>query len=67
MEVVTAELTVRYRKPLKVGTPVRAIAWKERDLGRYVEVASTLRDDENEYATAMGRFVRLDIRREEKR
>jgi uncharacterized protein (TIGR00369 family) len=66
MEVVTAELTVRYRKPLKVGTPVRAIAWKERDLGRYIEVASSLRDDEIEYATAVGRFVRLDLRREEK-
>ena len=66
MEVVTAELTVRYRKPLTVGTPVRATAWKERDLGRYIEVASSLRDDETEYATAVGRFVRLDLRREEK-
>jgi uncharacterized protein (TIGR00369 family) len=66
MEVVTAELTVRYKRPLQVGTAVRATAWKERDLGRYVEVAASVSDGEQEYATATGRFVRLDVGRDKK-
>lgn len=60
MMVVTAEITVRYRKPLMVGTHVRVSAWKVREFGRLVEAAAVVADNEDEYATAAGKFMRMD-------
>jgi len=60
--VVTAEINVRYRRPLPVGTPVKVAAWKVREFGRLIEAAAAVTDDEGEYATATGKFMRMDPR-----
>ncbi|MCX7597936.1 MAG: PaaI family thioesterase [Armatimonadetes bacterium] len=60
IKAVTAEIAVRYRKPLPVGTRVKVSAWKVREFSRLVEVAAAVADDKNEYATATGKLMRMD-------
>lgn len=58
---VTAELTVRYRAPLRIGQPTRAIGWVAGRRGRRIELAAELvRDaDGAVLARATGVFVEV--------
>ncbi|MBC7288353.1 MAG: PaaI family thioesterase [Armatimonadetes bacterium] len=47
---VTAELKVRYRRPLPVGTSTRVRAWQIGQRGRLIFLAAVIEDDEDEYA-----------------
>lgn len=60
LTAVTAELSVRYRKPLHVGTKVVVRAWKVREASRLIEAAASVSDGETEYAAATATFVRLE-------
>jgi uncharacterized protein (TIGR00369 family) len=56
---LTAELTVRYRKPMLVNVPVQAEARITREHGRLVFVESTIRSEAGEIlATATAKMMR---------
>jgi len=56
---LTAELTVRYRRPLLVNVPVQAEARITREHGRLVFAESTIRDEAGEIlATATAKMMR---------
>ena len=40
--VVTAQLTIRYRRPVPVETKLRLAGWVERDSGKVIKVAGTI-------------------------
>jgi acyl-coenzyme A thioesterase PaaI-like protein len=58
---VTGTLSVRFRKPVEIGVPTRAIAWVERDAGRKIDVAGELRraSDDLLLASATAIFIRV--------
>lgn len=58
---VTGQLTTRFRKPVRVGEPVRAIGTIVRDRGRIIEMRGELRReaDGTLLAEASGTFVRV--------
>lgn len=56
---VTAELTVRFKKPVQIGIPVVLEGRVVSARGRLIECLSTLRDGEgNELASASGKLVK---------
>jgi acyl-coenzyme A thioesterase PaaI-like protein len=58
LQGVTAELTVRFKKPLPVGTSVQVEASAEDSKGRIVKTEGILRDDAGTiYATATAKFM----------
>jgi len=57
----TVELTVRYKRPLTVGVPVRAEGWYVRKHGKLVLGAGQIVDDAGQFGDAdSGRFLPLD-------
>ena len=64
--VVTAEMTVRFVRPMIVGREVRVIGWIDRDRGKLVETKSEIHDVENGKLIAKGeaRFARVDLDQE---
>jgi acyl-coenzyme A thioesterase PaaI-like protein len=62
---VTARMSVEFRRPVEVGTPIRADGWITRDRRRIVETAGRLVDASTgeELATATGRYVAADAER----
>ena len=56
---VTAEITVRFKKPVKIGQQVILEGKVVSDKGRVVECVSSIKDsDGNELASAEGKLVR---------
>ena len=56
---VTAEITVRFKRPVRIGQPVVLEGTVLSDKGRVVECESVLKDnDGNELASAKGKLVR---------
>jgi uncharacterized protein (TIGR00369 family) len=56
---VTAEITVRFKRPVKIGQTVILEGTVVSDKGRVIECESSLKDEEgNELATATGKLVR---------
>lgn len=61
---VTIELTVKYRKPVPLDRPIRAIATITKDSGRVFEGAGTIVLDDGSVAVeATGRYLKLPIAR----
>jgi uncharacterized protein (TIGR00369 family) len=58
---VTAELSVRFRRPIVIDTPTRAIGRLVVDRGRLIEASGEIRtvSDDVALASATGRFVRV--------
>lgn len=58
---VTAELTVRFRAPVRVGVITRATGWQVSARGRRIEMAGEIRrrDDDAVLATATALFIRV--------
>jgi uncharacterized protein (TIGR00369 family) len=58
---VTAQLSIRFHRPIPVGAETRAIGRLVADRGRLVEASGEIRDvtDDRELATATGTFVRV--------
>jgi acyl-coenzyme A thioesterase PaaI-like protein len=59
---VTARMSVDFRKPVPVGTPIRADGWITRSRRRVVETAGRIVDATSgvELATAVGTYVAAD-------
>jgi len=55
---LTAELTVRFREPLRVGTPAKVRAWIERSHPRLQTLAAEVVQDGRIKATAVAKFIR---------
>jgi acyl-coenzyme A thioesterase PaaI-like protein len=62
---VTARMSVEFRRPVDVGTPIRADGWVTRDRRRIVETAGRIVDSSNgeELATGTGLYVAADAER----
>lgn len=62
---VTARLNVEFRKPVLIGTPIRADGWITRSRRRLVETAARVVDATTgaELATATGSYVAADAER----
>lgn len=58
---VTAELSVRFRAPVRVGEATRATGWQVRARGRRIEMAGEIRRQEDNVvlATATALFIRV--------
>lgn len=57
---VTAEITVRYRRPVKTGEKLRFVGRIVRNRGRvYLTEGEAFGDDTTIYATAKGRYVEV--------
>lgn len=55
---VTAEMTVRYKKPVRIGETVRYVGWIKEHKGRlFVTEAEALDERGERYATATARFL----------
>ena len=60
---VTAEMSVRFLKPARVGRPLHAEAWISSHKGRVTHAEAAARDASGEVvAEAKARFVRVDPR-----
>jgi acyl-coenzyme A thioesterase PaaI-like protein len=58
LQGVTAELTVRFKRPLPVGTTIQVVASAEDAKGRIVKTEGTLQDDTGiTYATGSAKFM----------
>jgi uncharacterized protein (TIGR00369 family) len=58
LKFATAELTVRYVRPLKVGAPATATARMEKESSRMIEMSAQIEDgDGNVVAKATARFL----------
>ena len=59
---VTARLSVEFRRPVEVGTSIRADGWITRDRRRIIETAGRITDvtTGDELATATGTYVAAD-------
>jgi len=58
-EAVTAELTVRFKKPVSIGSKIILSGWVEKDNGKIVEASSELTDETGlVLASARGKLVR---------
>lgn len=61
---VTIELTVKYRKPVPLDRPIRAVATITKDSGRVFEGNGTIVLDDGSVAVeATGRYLKLPIER----
>ena len=62
---VTARMSVEFRRPVEVGTPIRADGWVTRDRRRTVETAGRIVDSSigEELATGTGLYVAADAER----
>jgi acyl-coenzyme A thioesterase PaaI-like protein len=62
---VTARMSVEFRRPVEVGTPIRADGWVTRDRRRIVETAGRIVDSSSgeELATGTGLYVAADAER----
>jgi uncharacterized protein (TIGR00369 family) len=62
---VTARMSVEFRRPVEVGTAIRAEGWITRSRRRVVDTESRIVDATSgtELATATGVFVALDVAR----
>jgi uncharacterized protein (TIGR00369 family) len=62
---VTARLSVEYKRPVTVGTPIRADGWVTRDRRRIVETAARIVDSSTgeTLATGTGLYVAADAER----
>ena len=62
---VTARMSVVFRRPVEVGTPIRADGWVTRDRRRIVETAGRIVDSSTgeELATGTGLYVAADAER----
>jgi len=59
---VTAELTVRYRRPIPLDVPIRAVGRVTRDTSRLFEgTGEILLEDGTVAASASGKYVRLAL------
>lgn len=58
---VTATMSTRFRKPVEVGVPVRAVGWPVNDRGRVLEMRGELRraSDDVLLAEATATFMRV--------
>jgi uncharacterized protein (TIGR00369 family) len=56
-EAVTAELTVRYREPVRTGSTARVTAWIVRSRRGFAELAASLTQDGRERAAARAKFI----------
>ncbi len=56
---VTGRLTIRYRKPTPIDTPLRFTAWVELVRGRRCEARAELHVDDTRHAEATGLFVKV--------
>jgi uncharacterized protein (TIGR00369 family) len=57
---VTAKMTVRFKKPAKIGARILAEGWVVSSKGRVVECESLMRDEfGEELASASGKLIRL--------
>ncbi len=61
--VVTAEMTVRFVRPMIVGRQVRVTGWIEADRGRLIETRAHIYDTESGKIVAKGhaRFARVNL------
>ncbi|HEY3396435.1 MAG TPA: PaaI family thioesterase [Armatimonadota bacterium] len=60
-DAVTAELTVRYHRPVPTGAPLQARARQVAQRGRVVQIESELRDAQGErLASAQGKFMLVE-------
>jgi acyl-coenzyme A thioesterase PaaI-like protein len=59
---VTARMSVEFRKPVPVGTPIRAEGWVTRSRRRLIETAGRITDVAGtlEYATSTGLYLAAD-------
>ena len=63
---MTTRLTMRFRRSVRLGRPLRVSAWVTRDRGRFLELRSELRSpDGTLLADAEGVFVRVSGKRAE--
>jgi acyl-coenzyme A thioesterase PaaI-like protein len=62
---VTARMSVEFRRPVEVGTPIRADGWVTRDRRRIVETAGRIVHSSTgeELATGTGLYVAADAER----
>jgi uncharacterized protein (TIGR00369 family) len=62
---VTARMSVEFRRPVEVGTPIRADGWVTRDRRRIVHTAGRIVDSSTgeELATGTGLYVAADAER----
>ncbi|MCD6351821.1 MAG: PaaI family thioesterase [Armatimonadetes bacterium] len=60
LEAVTGEVTVRFRRPLPVGTHVQIEAWLVEQRRGVIRAEATMKDGEVEYAHARGTLMRVD-------
>ena len=59
-EALTAELRIRYRRPVRSGTPFRIQGWVVRRTKRLIETEATITDQDGvEHAHAWGSFLTL--------
>lgn len=58
IDAVTAEITVRFRRPLFIGTPCIVEAWINSQTSRLIETESLIKDEkENIIATARAKLI----------
>jgi uncharacterized protein (TIGR00369 family) len=56
---VTAEITVRFKKPVRIGKPVILEGWILSDAGRMIRGESTLKDETGQVlASAAGKLIK---------
>ena len=58
---VTGTINVRFRKPVEIGVPTRAVAWVVKEAGRKIDVAAELRRESDGLllAEATAIFIRV--------
>ncbi len=58
---VTGTINVRFRKPVEIGVPTRAVAWVVKETGRKIDVAAELRRESDLLllAEATAIFIRV--------
>jgi uncharacterized protein (TIGR00369 family) len=62
MVAVTAEIAVRFLRPLPVGTNTQVTARKTQERGRMVRAEATISDKTGTYARAVALLVRVEDR-----
>ena len=58
---VTRTLTVEYRRPVPLHTPIRLTAWIDHESDRLLHIAAAGSFDEQTYFTSSGVFVKVDV------
>lgn len=61
MWAVTGTINVRFRRPVEIGSPCRAVAWVVKETGRKVDVAAELRRESDDLllAESTATFIRV--------